>query len=70
MTSPIFTRQTPAAGSNESFEIDLKKGWNVLLTKITAGAGKPATTGLRVAGEEIRTAGTPAELPVPAAGGP
>jgi putative membrane-bound dehydrogenase-like protein len=42
---------------------DLKQGWNVLLVKV-ANSGKPATLGLRFAGDELRTAGSQSELPV------
>lgn len=56
-----------ASGSEEKFEVELKKGWNTLLVKI-ANRGKVATLGVRVAGQELRTAGTPDELPVVAGG--
>ncbi len=46
-----------------TFKAELKQGWNVLLVKV-ANASKPATLALRVTGEELRTAGSPAELPV------
>ena len=55
------------SSSGTKFEAELKKGWNVLLVKI-ANRGKSATLGVRVAGEELRTAGTPDELPVAAGG--
>ena len=45
------------------FNVDLKAGWNVLLVKV-ANAGKPATLSLRLTGDGLRTAGSPAELPV------
>jgi putative membrane-bound dehydrogenase-like protein len=61
-----FDRQTAGTGSDDTFEVDLKQGWNVLLVKV-ANAGKPTTLGVRVTGDELRTAGSPAELP--AAGG-
>ncbi|MCE9562417.1 MAG: HEAT repeat domain-containing protein [Planctomycetes bacterium] len=44
------------------FNADLKPGWNVLLVKV-ANAGKPATLSLRLTGDGLRTAGSPAELP-------
>ena len=57
------------SGRDESFEIDLKKGWNVLLVKV-ANAGKPALIGFRVAGEGLQTAVSPSELPAASTGGP
>ena len=56
-----------ASGSEKKFEVELKKGWNVLLVKIT-NRGKALTFGVRIAGEELRTAGTPDEIPVAGAG--
>jgi putative heme-binding domain-containing protein len=45
------------------FNVDLKAGWNVILVKV-AKAGKPATLSLRLTGNGLRTAGSPAELPL------
>jgi putative heme-binding domain-containing protein len=64
-----FVRQSAGRGADETFEVQLKKGWNVLLMKV-ANTGKSGTLGVRIAGEGLQTAGTPAELPVAAAGGP
>src|SRR5262249_49243052 len=55
-------RSAPGGGSEETFTADLKQGWNVVLIKV-ANAGRPATLAVRVAGDGLRTAGTPAELP-------
>jgi len=64
-----FTRARAGSERDETFEIELKKGWNVLLVKV-ANAGKAGLIGVRVAGEGLQTAGTPSELPVAARGGP
>jgi putative membrane-bound dehydrogenase-like protein len=53
----------PSGGAGESaFKADLKAGWNVILVKV-AGGGKSASLSLRMVGDELRTAGSPAELP-------
>ena len=44
--APAFARES-AAAVGRTFDVDLKKGWNVLLVKV-ANAGKPATLGVRV----------------------
>ncbi|MCI0703861.1 MAG: HEAT repeat domain-containing protein [Planctomycetia bacterium] len=49
-----------------SFESELKEGWNVLLVKVARG-GKSASVGVRVTGDDLRTASAPDSLP---AGGP
>jgi hypothetical protein len=46
----------------KSFDVELKEGWNVLLVKV-ANAGKPATLGVRVNGDGLRTAASPDGLP-------
>jgi quinoprotein glucose dehydrogenase len=66
--APTTTATGPVAMTESPFKTDLKVGWNVLLVKVTS-AGKPATLGLRVTGDALRTAGSPAELPMPMAGG-
>ena len=53
-----FDRQSPGTGVEETFTTDLKQGWNIVLIKMP-NAGKPATLNLRIAGEGLRTAGTP-----------
>jgi putative heme-binding domain-containing protein len=64
-----YSRASAGSGRDASFEVELKKGWNVLLVKLT-NAGKPALFGVRIAGDGLQTAGTPSELPVSATGGP
>lgn len=64
-----YTRARAGPGRDETFEIELKKGWNVLLVKV-ANAGKPALFGVRLAGDGLQTAGSPSELPVAVEGGP
>ena len=66
MNRPTLVLERGREG-DETFEIELKKGWNVLLVKV-ANAGKPAF-GVRLAGDGLQTAGSPSELPV-TAGGP
>ncbi len=56
---PAVSSGTPA---ETAFNVDLVPGWNVLLVKV-ANAGKPATLSLRLTGDGLRTAGSPAELP-------
>jgi len=63
----LFAREIPAVEANETIEVDLKKGWNLILLKM-ANASKPAILGVRVTGEELRTAGTPDELPFSSGG--
>jgi len=56
---PAVPSGTPA---DTAFKTELKQGWNVLLVKV-ANAGKPASLSLRLTGDGLRTAGSPAELP-------
>jgi putative membrane-bound dehydrogenase-like protein len=64
-----LTRTSAGSGREATFEVELKKGWNVLLLKV-ANAGKPALLGVRVTGEGLQTAGTPSELPAAPGGRP
>jgi putative heme-binding domain-containing protein len=50
----------PAADS--TFKAELKQGWNVLLVKV-ANAGKSSTLNMRLAGEALRIASSPTDLP-------
>jgi putative heme-binding domain-containing protein len=50
----------PAVDS--TFKADLKQGWNVLLLKVT-NAGKSSTLSMRLAGDGLRTASSPVDLP-------
>ncbi|HVL14463.1 MAG TPA: PVC-type heme-binding CxxCH protein [Gemmata sp.] len=50
-----------------TFKADLKAGWNVVLVKLSE-VNAAATLSLRLTGDELRTAGSPVELP--AANGP
>jgi quinoprotein glucose dehydrogenase len=60
---PPVTASGSTLATEQTFKADLKPGWNVVLVKVT-NAGKPATLGLRVTGDALRIAGSPAELPV------
>ncbi len=40
------------------FEAELKQGWNAVLLKVVNG-GKPATLGVRVTGDGVRTSAVP-----------
>ena len=64
-----YSRASAGSSRDASFEVELKKGWNVLLVKLT-NAGKPALFGVRITGDGLQTAGTPSELPVSAEGRP
>jgi quinoprotein glucose dehydrogenase len=60
--------ESPAAsGADATYSVTLKQGWNVVLVKVV-NPGKPATLGVRVAGDGLRTAGSPAELPAVSGG--
>jgi hypothetical protein len=52
----------PGSTAEETFKADLKKGWNVVLVKVS-NAGRSHRLGLRFTGDDLRTA------PVPEAGG-
>jgi quinoprotein glucose dehydrogenase len=51
----------PAASGSQSFEVELKEGWNVVLVKV-ANEGDPAALGVRVTGDGLRTAAKPDPL--------
>ena len=55
-------------GADENFSTTLNKGWNEVLVKVV-NPDKPASLGVRVAGEGLRTAGSPSELPIANGGG-
>jgi putative membrane-bound dehydrogenase-like protein len=46
------------ASSEKSFEVELKEGWNRVLVKVANG-GKPPALGVRVSGDDLRTAARP-----------
>ncbi|AMV28344.1 HEAT repeat protein [Gemmata sp. SH-PL17] len=52
----------------ETFEVELKQGWNVILVKVV-NSGKPATLGVRVTGDGLRTAARPDTAPTSGTGG-
>jgi hypothetical protein len=63
----VLNRPSGTAPANDPVSVEVKAGWNVLLVKV-ANTGKPATLAIRVSGEGLRTAGTPADLPTSVGG--
>jgi hypothetical protein len=58
----VFDRAAAGTAAEQTFEAELKEGWNVVLVKVVA-AGKSHRLGLRFAGEGLRTATTPDATP-------
>jgi putative membrane-bound dehydrogenase-like protein len=63
----VLSRPSATAPANDPVSVEVKAGWNVLLVKV-ANTGKAATLAIRVSGEGLRTAGTPADLPTSVGG--
>lgn len=52
----VFDRSSP--GGDATFPAQLKEGWNVVLVKVASG-GKSSRLGLRLTGDDLRTASEP-----------